>query len=430
MDAQVAERRRRQVELYGDSVDVLARKAQQVLGLDVPALADVIGLSVPVLGTLVDGERVRAGDPVAVGRLTRLRELADRLVAGQAGPDDIPLTLARIRASSTGPARGARLPPGEVSLTASALSRARTVVGRHVRPTPTYRWPLLERLTRTETWVKHENHTPTGAFKVRGGLNLVERLTVSGLQPAGLISATRGNHGQSLAFAGRAAGIPVTIVVPQGNSPDKNQAMQAFGADLVVHGRDFDEAREYAAGLAAERDLMFVPSFHPWLVEGVATYVMELFEALPALDVLYVPIGLGSGICAAVAVRDLLGRHTEIVGVVAERAPAYALSFEAGEPVPTETAETVADGVAVRTPDPVAVAIIRRGVSRVVQVSEEQVLEAMGVTWRATHNLAEPAGSIALAGLLADLENVVGKQVCVVQTGGNCDFELAARALA
>jgi len=317
----------------------------------------------------------------------------------------------------------------QYALTPTALAYARTVVGRHVRPTPTYRWPLLERATGTETWVKHENHTPTGAFKVRGGLNFVERMRVHGMAPAGLISATRGNHGQSMAFAGRANGLPVTIVVPEGNSPDKNAAMEAFGAELVVHGNDFQDAREYAAQLAAERNLLFVPSFHPWLVEGVATYAAEMHEAVPGLDVVYVPIGLGSGIVANIVVRDLFGLRTEIVGVVAEKAPAYALSFAEGRPISTDAADTLADGVAVRTPDPDAVDQILRGVSRVVQVSEEQALAAVALSYRATHNLPEPAGSIALAGMLADVDRPAGKRVAVVQTGGNCDYDLLQRAL-
>ncbi len=442
MDVQVSERRRQQQALYGESVDVLARKAQAVMGLAVHDLADIIGLSVPMLTTLLTGERVRIGNPVAIARITRLREFTDQLIAGQASPDDIPLTLAQIRASTT-PADASRTtavhstgsqppvppPPAESSVTPTSLGYARTVVGRHVRPTPAYRWPIIERFTHTETWVKHENHTPTGAFKVRGGLNFMERLKVSGLSPAGLVSATRGNHGQSLAFAGRAAGVPVTIVVPEGNSPDKNEAMEAFGAELVVHGADFQEAREHAESLAASRNLLAVPPFHPWLVEGVATYAAELYEAVPGLDIIYVPVGMGSGICANIAVRDLLGLRTEIVGVVAAGAPAYALSFEAGEVVATESVDTVVDGVACRTPDPVAVGIIRRGAARILQVSDEQALEATALTYRATHNLPEPAGAIALAGLLADLDAAAGKRVAVVQTGGNCDFELLARAL-
>jgi len=476
MDAQVNERRRQQFELYGESVDVLAQKAHALMGLGIHDLADVIGLSVPMLSKLLTGERVRIGNPVAIARITRLREFTDQLIAGHAGREDIPLTLAQIRASTTpagpsrvtavhaagsprpGPAYAPPPPPPPpaatsqvassqapssqaptsltpssltpTSLTPTSLTYARTVVARHVRPTPAYRWPLVERFTHTETWVKHENHTPTGAFKVRGGLNFVERLKVSGLTPTGLVSATRGNHGQSLAFAGRAAGVPVTIVVPEGNSPDKNEAMQAFGAELLVHGADFQEAREYADSLAAERNLLGVPPFHPWLVEGVATYAAELHEAVSGLDIIYVPVGMGSGICANIAVRDLLGLGTEIVGVVSAGAPAYALSFEAGEVVTTESADTIVDGVACRTPDPVAVGIIRRGAARILQVTDRQALEATALTYRATHNLPEPAGAIALAGLLADLDAAAGKRVAVVQTGGNCDFDVLAQALA
>ena len=426
MDTETAERRRQQVALYGDSVDVLVQKSQALLGLGVPELAELIGLSVPMFAQLLNAERVRIGNPVAVARLIRLREFTDQLIAGRAGPEDIPLTIAQIRASST-PAAPAPVSP--LTLTPSALGYARTVVARHVRPTPAYRWPLLERATHTETWVKHENHTPTGAFKVRGGLNFVERMRVSGMAPAGLISATRGNHGQSLAFAGRANGLAVTIVVPEGNSPDKNAAMEAFGAELVVHGKDFQEAREYADELAAERNLLPVPPFHPWLVEGVATYAAELHEAVPGLDVIYVPVGMGSGICANIAVRDLLGLSTEIVGVVAANAPSYALSFEAGSPISTDSSDTLVDGVAVRTPDPLAVEQIRRGASRVIRVSEEQALAALGLFYRATHNLPEPAGSLALAGLLADADRATGKRVAIIQTGGNCDFDLLRQAL-
>src|SRR3954452_4414889 len=219
------------------------------------------------------------------------------------------------------------------------LDAARLRVRRHVPPTPARRWPLLERTTGTETWVKHENHNPTGAFKVRGGLNFAARLVEPGAA-RGLISASRGNHSQSLAFAGRTYGVPVTIVVPEGNSPDKNAATEAYGAELVVHGADYQESVEHSRVLGAERGLLAVPAFHPWLVEGVATYAAELHEDVPDLDVVYVPLGMGSGICANIAVRDLLGASTEIVGVVADRAPAYALSFEAGTPVSTPAADT------------------------------------------------------------------------------------------
>lgn len=306
-------------------------------------------------------------------------------------------------------------------LTTAALDAARAVVAGHVAPTPAYRWPLLEHAVGTETWVKHENHTPTGAFKVRGGLTFVHHLLADG-GARGLVSASRGNHSQSLAFAGRTAGLDVTIVVPEGNSPDKNAATEAFGARVVVHGRDFQDAVGHARRLAEEQDLVMVPPFHPWLVEGVATYAVELHESVPDLDVVYVPIGMGSGVCANIAVRDLLGARTEVVGVVAERAPAYALSFEAGEVVTTSDAETFVDGVACRTPDPAAVEVIVGGASRVVRVGEDAARAAMELMFRATHNLAEPAGSLALAGLLAERERVAGRKVAVVHTGGNADF--------
>jgi threonine dehydratase len=316
----------------------------------------------------------------------------------------------------------------DAALARADLAAARERVAPYVPRTPARRWPLLERFTGTETWVKHENHNPTGAFKVRGGINLAGRLVESG-RPRGLISASRGNHSQSLAYAGAAHGIPVTIVVPEGNSPDKNAATEAYGAELVVHGRDFQESLEHAMALAAERELTPVPPFHPWLVEGVATYAAELHEDAPDLDVVYVPVGMGSGICANIAVRDLLGRATEVVGVVAAQAPAYALSFEAGEPVATPAADTFVDGVACRTPDPEAVARIVAGAARIVRVSEAEAAEAMALTYRATHNLAEPAGSLALAGLLAERDRAAGRRVAVVQTGGNADFEVLAAAL-
>ena len=311
---------------------------------------------------------------------------------------------------------------------AASLAAARRRIAADVPPTPTRRWPLLGRTTGTETWVKHENHNPTGAFKVRGGLNLAAR-TVEGGGAPGLISASRGNHSQSLAFAGARHGLPVTIVVPEGNSPDKNAATEAFGAELVVHGADFQAALEHAVGLAGERGLTLVPPFHPWLVEGVATYAAELHEQAPGLDVVYVPVGMGSGICANIAVRDLLGADTEIVGVVSDRAPAYALSFAAGGPVSTPSADTFVDGVACRTPDPEAVRRIVAGAARIVQVREEQAEQAMALMYRSTHNLPEPAGSLALAGLLAERDLVAGRRVAIVQTGGNADFDVLARAL-
>ncbi len=319
-------------------------------------------------------------------------------------------------------------------LTSSALAAARARVAPHIPPTPTRRWPLIEAITGVETWIKHENHNPTGAFKVRGGINFVARLLAEDPAAAGLISATRGNHGQSLAFAGGVGGLPVVIVVPEGNSPDKNASMRALGAELIVHGRDFQAAREYADALAIERGLVGVPPFHEWLIEGVATYAAELHEAVPDLDTIYVPIGMGSGATANVLVRDLLGVKTEIVGVVSELAPAYALSFAAGEVVSTPTADTFVDGVACRTPDPEAVRLINAGVSRIVQVSERRAEEAMALMYRATHNLAEPAGAFALAGLLTDLDThpelaTPDRKVAVIHSGGNADFDILARVM-
>jgi len=314
----------------------------------------------------------------------------------------------------------------DLTLTHECLARAREIVRPHVAPSATLRWPLLERALDTQLWVKHENHNPTGAFKVRGGLTFMAHHREEGAG-GGVISASRGNHSQSLAFAGAAAGVPITIVVPEGNSPDKNAATEAYGARLVIHGADFQEALEHAGTLAEKDGLTPVPPLHPWLVEGVATYAAELHEAVPDLDVVYVPVGMGSGICANILVRDLLGARTEIVGVVAENAPAYALSLEAGAPVPTDTADTFVDGVACRTPDPMAVDTICRGAARILRVSEEQAAEAMALHYRSTHNLPEPAGSLALAGALSERDALAGKRVAVVQTGGNADFEVLRR---
>lgn len=315
-----------------------------------------------------------------------------------------------------------------------ALYEARDVVGSVFDPTPQYRWPLLRKRCGVDVWVKHENHTPIGAFKVRGGLVFMEKLDRKNKLPAGFITATRGNHGQSIPFAARRYGVPVTVYVPEGNSAEKNRAMEAWGATLVVHGKDFDEAREECARVAAEQGLAFTPSFHPDLVLGVATYAYELLTAVHDLHTVYVPIGMGSGICGLVAVRDLLGLNTRIVGVVSAAAPAYALSFEAGAVVETDEAQTFADGVACRVPDPQALAIIRAGVERIVRVTDEQIAEAIRILYADTHNVAEGAGAAALAGLLADLSvkgprRFNGQPVAVIQTGGNIDTDVLATVL-
>lgn len=429
--------RARQIELYGAPVSELTASITERLGLDLAGIARTIGVSLPMLRAVHDARRTRIGNPVATVRLEMLRDFVGHLASGAADPVEIPVTLAQIAAASgplpssgvTAVASGPRLAPVTDTLTTDVLRGARDRIARHVSRTPTRRWPLLERRTGTETWIKHENHNPTGAFKVRGGLNFVARQLAATPDLPGLVSASRGNHSQSLAFAGSTHGVPVTIVVPEGNSPDKNAATEAFGAELVVHGRDFQESVEHARVVASERGLVLVPSFHPWLIEGIASYAAELHEDVAALDTIYVPVGMGSGICANIAVRDLLGLDTEIVGVVAERAPAYALSFEAGHPVPTASADTFVDGVACREPDPEAVARIVAGAARIVRVSEEQAAAAMALMYRATHNLAEPAGALALAGLLAERDRVAGRRVAVIHTGGNADFEVLARAL-
>ena len=315
-------------------------------------------------------------------------------------------------------------------LTHETLAEATTIVRAHVPVTPAYPWPLLSSATGVTTWVKHEHATPTGAFKVRGGLVFVERLLRSGQPVPGLIAATRGNHGQSVAYVGRAHGLPVTIVVPEGNSPDKNASMAAFGAELVVHGRDFQESFEHAMTLADERGLVPVPAYHPDLVAGVATAAAELHEQAGRLDVVYVPVGQGSGICAQIAVRDLLQAQTEVVGVVAEGAPAYALSFAAGRPMNTPSAETFVDGVACRVPIPEAVDVILRGAARILTVTDAQAEEAMRLLWQTTHQMPEPAGAIALAGLLSDAARPAGAVAALMMTGGNCDADLVRCVLA
>ncbi|MBE7189349.1 threonine dehydratase [Jatrophihabitans endophyticus] len=318
-----------------------------------------------------------------------------------------------------------------MTFTLADLDRATELVHRTMGPTPAYRWPLLSEAVGADVVVKHENHLPVGAFKVRGGLVYVDRLRAERAHVRRLVSATRGNHGQSLAFAGTAAGLDVTIVVPHGNSPDKNAAMRALGADVVVHGHDFQAAREHAATLAEGDDSVeFVSSFHPDLVLGVATYAGELFAMHRDLDTVYVPVGMGSGICGLIAVRDLLGLPTEIVGVVSERADATARSFAAGHPVATDTADTFVDGVACRVPDAGAVATMLSGAARIVAVSEDATAEAMRLMLRTTHNVAEPSGAIALAGLCAERNRAAGRPVGVVLTGGNADADLLAEVLA
>ena len=307
---------------------------------------------------------------------------------------------------------------------------AAELIYRHLEPTPQYCWPLICERAGTEVWVKHENHTPIGAFKVRGGLVYVDELLEREPGVAGVIAATRGNHGQSVAFAARSAGLDAVVVVPHGNSVEKNRAMGALGAELVEHGQDFNAAYDFAKDLAQERGLHLFPSYHPTLVRGVATFSLELLRALPELDTVYVPIGLGSGINGMIAARRALGLKTRVVGVVAEQAPSYARSFEAGRPVSTSSCATLADGVAVRVPDAEALAIILDGVERVVAVTEAEIEAAMRAYFADTHNLAEGAGAAPLAALLKEKRQMAGKKVGLILSGGNVDTEVYRRILA
>jgi len=309
------------------------------------------------------------------------------------------------------------------------LRAAAAVVHAAMAPTPQYAWPLLARRAGCEVWVKHENHTPTGAFKVRGGLNLMASLAAGDARPAGIVSATRGNHGQSLAFAAARFGVRTVIVVPEGNSPGKNRSMEAWGAELVVAGDDFDAARLVAAEIGAEQGLEFVGPFRRELVAGVGSYALELFDAVADLDRVYVPIGCGSGVCGLVSARDALGLSTEIIGVVAEGADAYAQSFAAGRPIETERADTMADGMAVRVPVPEALEVILRGAARIVVVSDAEIEEATRYLYADTHNVAEGAGAAGLAALMRD-DDRAGLRCAVVLSGGNVDAETYARVLA
>jgi threonine dehydratase len=313
--------------------------------------------------------------------------------------------------------------------TLDELAHAATIVRTLVPATPVYAWPLLAKTVGVEVVVKHENHTPTGSFKARGGLTYVSALRRAGQMPKGLVTATRGNHGQSVALAAKRNGVPAIIVVPEGNSSEKNAAMEAFGGQLITAGKDFDESRAIAADLERTRGYHFVPSFHPEVVKGVATYALELFTSRADLDVIYVPIGMGSGICGLITVRDLLELKTEIVGVVAENAPAFALSLEAGRPVQTRSARTFADGLACRDPQAAAFEIVAAGAARIVLVSEQEIAEAIRIYYAATHNLAEGAGAAPLAALLKEKDRCTGKRVGLVLSGGNIDMPVLATIL-
>lgn len=308
------------------------------------------------------------------------------------------------------------------------IEDAAALVHAVMPPTPQYAWPLLGAALGAETWVKHENHNPIGAFKLRGGLVYFDDLARRARVP-GVISATRGNHGQSVGFAAKRHGLPATIVVPRGNSVEKNAAMRALGVELLEHGEDFQAAREFADGLAAERGLHPIPPFHDLLMRGVATYGLEFLRAQPDLQTVYVPIGMGSGICGMVAAREALGRKTEVVGVVSAHARAYAESFAQRRAVEAPVSTRLADGMACRAPHPAALEIIWQGVARIVEVSDEEVAAAMRLFFTATHNVAEGAGAAGLAAAWQEKERNAGRKIGLVLSGGNVDRPVFASVL-
>lgn len=313
--------------------------------------------------------------------------------------------------------------------TKDELEDAARLVHRQISPTPQTVWPQVCEKVAATVWVKHENHTPTGAFKIRGGISFIDWLTRAKPDVKGIITATRGNHGQSQARAAIAAGLQAKILVPLGNSEEKNAAMRAFGANLVEFGDDFDTARVEAARLSEEENLFMVPAFHVELVRGVATYALEFFSAVPDLDTVYVPVGCGSGICGVISVRDALGLKTRIVGVVSTEAQTAKLSFESGSLIETETANTFADGMAVRVPVKEAFEIYSQGADRIVAVNEDEIAEAMRIFFRDTHNVAEGAGAASLAALLQERDTMHGKEVGVILSGGNIDADMFATVL-
>ena len=308
------------------------------------------------------------------------------------------------------------------------IQEAAALVYRTMPATPQYSWPLINARAGGEVWVKHENHAPVGAFKLRGGLVYMDWLRRERPEVTTVVSATRGNHGQSVALAAAKNGMRAVIVVPHGNSEEKNKAMRALGAELVVHGEDFQAALEYAASLEKENGWHWIPSYHRMLTTGVATYALELFSACPALDTVYVPIGMGSGISGMIAVRDALGLKTKVVGVTSKHAPATALSLAAGRVVEHVVSTRIADGVSCRLPDETALAVFQAGVERIIEVDDDEVEAAMRIYFADTHNVAEGAGAVGLAGLLKDC-GTGGQRVGTVLTGGNVDSEVFSRVI-
>ena len=309
------------------------------------------------------------------------------------------------------------------------LQEAARLIRPYIPATPQLNWPLLSGEARCELWIKHENHTPTGAFKMRGGLVYMDWLRREHPDVTGVITATRGNHGQSIAFAAARFGLKAVVVVPHGNSREKNEAMRALGAELIVHGETFHDADHHSEEIARERKLFRIPVFDPVLVRGVGTYALELFGAVKDLDFVYVAIGWGSGACGLAAARTALGLETRIIGVVSNQAPSYARSIARGEIVDIPPQTRIADGIAIAHPHPGAFELIRGEIERIVEVSDEAVEEAMRIYFRCTHNVAEGAGAASLAAVLAERENLAGKKVAAILTGGNVDRDVYARVL-
>ncbi len=313
--------------------------------------------------------------------------------------------------------------------TLADIEAAAQVVYRDFAATPQYRWALLSERLGTDCWLKHENHTPVGAFKIRGGLTYFDQLARRGALPREVVSATRGNHGQSMGWAARRHGVACTIVVPRGNSVEKNAAMRALGVTLVEHGSDFQEAREHAMHIAAERGAHMVPSFHVDLLRGVATYWWEFLRAVPQLDVVYVPIGQGSGACSAIAAKLALQHPVRVVGVVSSHATTYADSVAAGRVVEAPVTTQLADGMACRVADAAALAIIAPHIDHIVQVSDNEVAAAMRALFTDTHNVAEGAGAAAFAAALQEKDRLAGQTVGVALTGGNVDADIFSQVL-
>jgi threonine dehydratase len=311
----------------------------------------------------------------------------------------------------------------------SELQTAAELVSRHMPATPQFRWPLLSRAAGCELWIKHENHTPTGSFKMRGGLVYMDWLHKTQPGVRGVVTATRGNHGQSIAFAARQFAIDTVIVVPNGNSREKNEAMRALGAELVESGENFHEADHHAEEIADAGKLFRIPAFDPLLVRGVGTYGLELFAALADLDFVYVPIGWGSGACGLAAARNALGLKTRLIGVVSSQAPSYSRSIARGEILEIPPRTRIADGIAIARPHATAFPLVRHEIERIVEVSDEAVEEAMRIFFRYTHNVAEGAGAASLAAVLQEREQLAGKKVAAILTGGNVDTDVYSRVL-